>query len=189
MAEEAKAAGAEGAKDDVDVVKVAVWFLLVLLVGLTAVLFVLQKYRDDFRAAVEFGEKNLKETAGKYDAVKGLLKTYKDSGADEARRETRTWLKARYTAAGINDGQVTTLKWQEKPSKDYMENFVDVVLKDVPREKAIHFLWNVENMSTKMRTIEMTLRRTPPNTAPEADVWELKASFGYRVPRGFKEGG
>lgn len=188
MAEEAKTADGAEAKDDVDVVKVAIGFLSFLLVGLAVVLVVLMKHRDGFRAAVEYGEKNLPTTAKQYDSVKGLLKTYKDSGAEKARSETRTWIQDRARAAGISDNQVTTQKWDDKPAKDYLEIWVDVVVKDVRRDQAVHFLWNVENMSTKMKTVGMTLRRTDSKT-PEADVWELKASFGYRVPRGFKEGG
>lgn len=191
MAEETGTGGAaEAAKDEVDVLKAAIGFLAIVLVGLGGVLYFLVRQRDGLRAAVEYGEKNLKATAAQYDSVRGLIKQYKDSGADEARRETASWLKGRYSAAGIQDSQVsTTGKWDDRPAKEYVENSVDVTVKNLRREQAVHFLWNVERMSPKMRTIEMTLRRTAPPTAPESDVWELKASFGYRVPRGFREGG
>jgi len=53
----------------------------------------------------------------------------------------------------------------------------------------VHFVWNVESVSPKMRTIEMKVTRTPPNNAPETDLWELRAKFGYREPRGMKAGG
>lgn len=190
MAEEAIRGGAgeaDSPRDEVDVLKAAIWFLAIVLAGLGAVLVLLMRQRDGFLAAVEYGEKNLKTTATQYDDVRRLIKQYRDSGADEARKETRSWLQQRYKAAGIQDGQVKTEKWSEKPAKDYVENFVDVVVTGVRRDQAVHFLWNVERVSPKMRTIEMTLRRTAPANAPESDVWELKSAFGYRVPRGFKE--
>lgn len=178
----------EGAGDEVDVARAAIYFLGILLLGLVVVLFVLWSKRDEYRTAVEYGERNLKKMAVTYDQVKGLLKQYGDSGAEVARRSTQTWLKDRYTNANIQDSQVTTEKWSERPSKDHIEHSVDVVVKGVQRQHAIQFLWNVEKMSTKMRTIEMKLVRTAPNNQPEADVWELRATFGYRVPRGMKDG-
>ena len=188
MATEAKPAEAEaGPKDEVDVVRAAIYFLGILLVGLGAVLWVLRGLRDDYRLAVEFGEKNLRNMAVQYDGVRGLLKQYKESGADEARRETRSWLKQRFTAAGIQDGQVETQKWNDRPSKDFIEHYVDVVVRGVTQAQAVHFLWNVEKVSPKMRTIEMKLARAAANNPPETDLWELRASFGYRVPRGMKE--
>jgi len=120
------------------------------------------------------------------------VKQYKDSGADEARKETRTWLKARYTQAGIRDDQVKTEKWGERPFKDYIEYYVDVTVgsgKDmaIRQEQAVHFLWNVEKVSPKMRTIACKFIRTSPSTAPETDQFELRATFGYRVPKGLKD--
>lgn len=178
-----------GAKDDVDIVRAAIYFLGILLVGLGVVLYVLQGRRDDFRRSVDSAAKNLPAMAVRYDAVRALLKQYKDSGADDARNHTLTWLQARYQPAGIQTTQVSVEKWSERPSKDYIEYFVDVIVKGVPESQAVHFLWNVEKVSPKMRTIETKLTRTPPNNAPETDLWELKATFGYRVPRGMKEGG
>jgi hypothetical protein len=182
-----KAGAAEGAKDEVDVVRAAIYFLGILLVGLSVVLWVLLRQRDAFRDAVSYGDKNLKAMAAQYEGVAGLLKQYKESGADEARRETRTWLGGRFKAAGIPEGKVITESWKERPQKEFIENYVDVVVKDQPLDRLVHFLWNVERMSTKMRTIEMRLSRSAPNNAPETDNWELKAAFGYREPRGRRD--
>ena len=188
MAKEAEVPGVE-AKDEVDVVRAAIYFLGILLVGLVVVLYFLQQKRDALRAAVTYGEKNLRPMAAQYDQVQALVKQYRDSGADEALINIRSWLKQRFVQAGIQDGQVTTDKWNERPQKDFVEHYVPVVVKGVTLAQATHFLWNVEKVSPKMRTIESKLTRTPPNNAPETDLWELKASFGYRVPRGMKEGG
>jgi hypothetical protein len=171
------------AKDDVDLVRAAIYFLGILLVGLCVVYWLLAGRRDQYLSAIEYGEKNLKAMATQYETVRGLVKQYKDSGADEARRETATWLKLRYQQAGIDQKQVKTDPWKDRPSKEFIENYVDVTVKDVRLDQAVHFLWNVEKVSPKMRTIESTLTRTAPNNAPETDLWELRASFGYRIPR------
>jgi len=176
----------KAAKDEVDLVRAAIYFLGILLVGLSAVYYLLAGKRDEYLSAIEFGEKNLKTMGSQYDSVRYLVKQYKDSGADEARRETATWLKLRYQQAAIDQKQVTTEKWNERPAKDYIEYYVDVIVKGVRMDQAIHFLWNVEKVSPKMRTIESKLSRNAPNNAPETDLWELRASFGYRVPRGLK---
>lgn len=176
------------AKDEVDFVRAAIYFLGILLLGLGAVYAVLLHQRDEFRAAVQYGEKNLRLMDVQYEQVSALLKQYEESGADEAEKQTRTWLKQRYGAAGIQDGQVVTESWHEKPQREYLERGVDVVVKNVRRDQAVHFLWNVEKVSPKMRTIEMKLTRQAPANAPETDNWELRASFGYRVPRGMKTG-
>jgi hypothetical protein len=187
MAEET--AGKEpGPKDEVDVVRAAIYFLAILLAGLAAVFWVLRGRRDDYQKAIEGAAKTLPAMKPKYDAVTNLVKQYRDSGTDEAKSNPRTWLQQRYRLAGIQDGQVTTEKWNDRPSKDYVEHYVDVLVKGVRQDQAVHFLWNVESVSPKMRTIEMRLTRTPPNNAPETDLWELKASFGYREPRGLKPG-
>ncbi len=181
---------AKAGADEVDVVRATIYFLCVLLAGLGVVYLVLLSKRDGFREAVAWGEKDGKRLAGTYDEVKGLLKEYENSRATEARRNTQTWLKARYENADIQTEKVVVDPWSERPSKDHVEHCVNVTVKGVPRRNAVQFLWNVERMSTKMRTIEMKLTRVPPsNTQPEADVWDLKATFGYRVPRGMKEGG
>jgi hypothetical protein len=186
MAKEAAEPGTV-AKDEVDVVRAAIYFLGILLVGLVVVLFFLREKRDDLRDAVAWGTKSLPEMAGQYDEVRSRVKLYRDSGADEALREIRTWLQQRTRTAGIQDGQVTTEKWSVRAQRDHEEHYVPVVVKGVTLAQATHFLWNVEKVSPKMRTIDLTLRRTAPNNAPETDLWEVKASFGYRVPRGLKE--
>jgi hypothetical protein len=175
-------------KDEVDFVRAAIYFLGILLVGLGAVYAVLLHQRDGFREAVAYGEKNLKEMAARYDQVAALLKQYEESGADEAEKATRTWLQQRYKAAAIPDGQVITESWKDKPQRDHLERYVDVVVKNVRRDQAIHFLWNVEKVSPKMRTINLQLRRQGAANQPEADNWELKASFGYRIPRAARAG-
>jgi len=175
-------------KDEVDFVRVAIYFLGILIVGLGALYAVLLHQRDSFRSSVQYAEKNLKGMDTQYEQVTALLKQYKDSGADEAEKQTRTWLQQRYKAAGIQDGQVATESWKDKPQRDYLERYVDVVVKGVRRDQAVHFLWNVEKVSPKMRTIEMKLNRQAPANAPETDLWELRASFGYRVPRAARAG-
>lgn len=177
---------AEG--EDVDVVRATIYFLAILLAGLGVVYLVLLSKRDGYREAVAWGEKNGRLLAGTYDGVKGLLKEYENSHADEALKNLQGWLKQRYAAADIQDNQVGTDKWGSQLFKDSVEWYVKVKVKNVPRRNAVQFVWNVERMSTKMRTIEMTLKRTAPAGQPEADVWELGATFGYRVPRGMKEG-
>jgi hypothetical protein len=174
------------AKDDIEVVRLAIWFLAVLLAALGAVWWMLASKRDQFLAAVEFGEKNMPAMATQYESVRGLVKQYKDTGADEARKETATWLKQRYQNAGIDPKQVKTEKWNDRPSKDFIEYYVDVIVGGVRLDQAVHFLWNVEKASPKMRTIESKVSRAAPSNAPETDLWELRASFGYRVPRGTK---
>lgn len=173
-------------KDDVDLVRAAIYFLGILLVGLCVVYYLLAAKRDQYLSSIEYGEKNMKTMAAQYEAVRGLVKQYKDSGADEARKETATWLKLRYQQAGIDPKQVKTEKWNERPSKDYIESYVDVIVTGVRLEQAVHFVWNVEKVSPKMRTIETKISRSAPNNAPETDLWELRSSFGYRVPRGAK---
>lgn len=176
----------KAARDDIDLVRAAIYFLGTILVLLGVVYWVLAGQRDRYLTATDFGEKNLKAMATQYDAVRGLLKQYKDSGADEARKETATWLKQRYQGAGIDPKQVKTEKWNERPSKEYIEYYVDVIVTGVRLDQAVHFLWNVEKVSPKMRTIESKVSRTAQNNAPEGDIFELRASFGYRVPRGAK---
>ena len=185
MATETPPAGT-AAKDDVDLVRAAIYFLGILLVGLCVVYWLLAGKRDQYLSAIEYGEKNMKGMATQYEAVRSLVKHYKDSGADEARKETATWLKLRYQQAGIDAKQVKTDPWQDKSMKDYSENWVEVIVKDIRLDQAVHFLWNVEKVSPKMRTIGSTLTRSAPNNAPETDLWELRASFGYRIPRGAK---
>ena len=184
----APAADREGG-DEMDFVRAAIWFMGFLLAGFVGVLFVLGHQRDQHREAVAFGEKNLKKMAATYESVKGLLKEYENSHADEVRKNTQTWLGDRYKNAGIQPGQVVVDPWKAAPSKDYIEHSVQVTMKGITRAQAVSFLWSVERMSTKMRTIESKLTRTlQSNQSPETDNWELKASFGYRAPRGMKEG-
>ena len=189
MTEEATAPAAEDAKDEVDLARAAIYFLVILIVGLLVVQWFLVRRRDQYRDAVEFGLKNLQPMAAQYDAVRGLIRQYRESGADEAMKETRSWLEQRAKAAGIPVNALTTEKWQPKSSRDYVENFVNVVVKGQPRDRLVHFVWNTERMSTKMKTIEMKIARNAPNNAPETDNWDLRVSFGYREPRGIKEGG
>jgi hypothetical protein len=95
-------AAEKAAKDEVDLVRAAIYFLGILLVGLGAVYYLLSGKKDQYLGAVEYGEKNLKTMAAKYDSVRALVKQYKESGAGEARNETATWLKLRYQQAGID---------------------------------------------------------------------------------------
>jgi len=189
MTEPARPAAPAGDGDEVDVVRAAIYFLGILLVGLVVVLGVLLHLRDGYREAVGEGEKRLPELARTYDQVRRLLKSYQEGKAEQARKETQTWMKERYGAAQIADGQVAIGPWRSRPTKDYDENAVQVTIDGVSREIAMHFVWNVERVSTKMRTLDLRLRRTTGVKDAEADSWKLVVTFGYRVPRGFKEGG
>ena len=190
------AGGREGG-DETDFLRAAIWFMGFLLAGFVVVFLVLVHKRDQHREAVALGEKiqknnetTLKNMATNYESVKGLIKEYENSHAEEVQKNLQSWLGERYKTAGIQTTQVVAEPWKDTRSKEYIEYYVPITMKGITRQQAISFVWSVERVSTKMRTIELKLtRQVQANQPPETDVWELKVSFGYRVPRGVKEGG
>ncbi|MHC4820157.1 MAG: hypothetical protein ACYTDX_00380 [Planctomycetota bacterium] len=174
----------EEEEDDIDIVRALIYFLGILLVGLVVVVWLLQGKRDEFTNAVQYSERELPKLAKQYEEIRGLLREYAEGDAGDARDKTATWMRERYSAAAIQPSQVTINPWKNRPYREYEENGVKVVVKGIPRENAMRFVWNVERISTKMRTISMRLNRAAPRDQPEADLWDLTVEFGYRVPRG-----
>jgi hypothetical protein len=175
-------------KEDLDLVRLLVPFLGFFLLFLLGITWYLGRQRDALQLAVTEGQKKLPGLATAYQDIEQLVGTFRQGNAGLARSDTASWMKERYTAAGIQASQVTLDPWKAVPRKDYEEHYVRVVVRGIPREKALHFLWNVERATTKLRTVTMKLDRSGGRQAPEADIWDLTVTFGYRIPRGAKEG-
>jgi hypothetical protein len=178
---------ADAPEDEADLVRASVYFMAFLLLGLIGVTAILISQRDTKRAAVDAASESAPKLAQTYDQVRKLLAKYKEGGAGQARYETQTWMSERYTSARIDHGQVSIGEWRNRPQKEYEENSLQVTIKGVSRVQAVQFVWNVERVSTIMRTIEMKLTRSGGRDDVEADKWDLVVTFGYRVPKGFKE--
>jgi len=186
-------AAAPAARDPIDAVRALIYFLAILLVGLGVVVYLLVQRRDAVRASTSRGDGFAKDLNTTYGQVEGLLKSYSESGAGEARERTTEWLTKRHEVAGIDQKQVRIDPWKnrrkvEGGEKPFEENYLRVRVTGVPREKAMQFVWNVERQSTMMRSLSLKLERTTgKDIAPEADVWNVDILFGYRVS-GRKEG-
>jgi hypothetical protein len=181
----------EDAKEEMDLLRLLVPFLAFFLVFLAGITLYLRSQRDAFADAIRYAEENnrLKNLAVTYAEVDALIDTFGKGNAGTAQSDAATWMKERYGAAGIQPGQVTLDPWKPIARRDYEENYCRVVIKGIPRQKATHFLWNVERATTKLRTISLKLDRASGSRGtPDADMWDLTVSFGYRVPRGAKDG-
>ncbi len=176
-------------EEDLDLVRATIWFLGILLVGLLVVVWALERRAESFQKAVEAAKEAGPKMAHDFDQVRKLLARYKEGGAGQARFATQTWMAERYGNARIGDAQVGIEQWRNRPTKEYVENYLKVNVKGITREQALHFVWNVERVSTIMRTIDLKLSRAGGRDEPEADKWDMVVTFGYRVPPGFAEGG
>ncbi len=172
--------------DELDVLKVYVWVMLVMTVVLAVVVWIFWKKVDNLTYRVQQGRDYMEEMAEAKNEIKAMLNVYKDNREDEAREKPLTWFSAVWRRKGIRDQSIKPLSWRDPPlwnpkGKFYEEQITIQFVSKQPmkRKLIVDFCHEIERASTRLRIIELQLKR-PKKDDFEQDNWYGSVVVGYR---------
>ena len=185
MSDEAAAPG-----DELDVLKVYVWVMLLMSVALAVVLWLMHERATNAKSRVEKGNKKLIEFAEAKQEIQAMINVYKTNKEDEARDTPLTWFSEIWRKrAGILDPSIKFGEWDESPRFDHKGNYYEENISigfsaraPLPREKIAALCHEIERASTRLRVLELKISRAGKRDQLDGNEWHGKVMIGYRIP-------
>ncbi len=175
---------------EMDVLKLFIWFMLVLALGLVGFYVYLRGNVESTTANLATGTKLMKEFQQDQAEIEGMLAVYKNNKEEDARWAPMTWFSTIWNRVGINANSLQPGKWREPPRLDskgkfYEEQF-DIVINPkapLPREQIARLCHEIEKSSARLRILELHIDRADNKEGLEKDEWKGKISIGYRYAK------
>lgn len=174
---------------EMDVLKIYVWGMLGVTVIFAGLAWWWDRQEGELRRAVESARARLPELAQEKREVQAMLKVYKTNKEDEARRQPFTWFTTIWKRKGIPEVSVQLGAWKNPPEPgpdgSYLEEKIGVKFQQknpLTRAQIGQFLHEVERSSTRLRVLELSVKRNGRDETIEEDAWNGDAVIGYRVP-------
>ena len=174
--------------DELDLIKVYIWVMLAMTIVLGAVVWYTNTQVDETRKRIEFARANLVPFAQSKQEITSMLNVYSANKEDEARLQPLTWFSRVWKQKGISDQSVRPGAWQEKFNQkgNFDENFIELKFDNknpLTREQIGKFCHEIERQSTRLRLIELDLKRAGRKDAFDEDAWSGSVTVGYRKAR------
>ena len=143
---------------------------------------------EDTNKRIEFARNNLESFAETKQEVNAMLNVYTANKEDEARLQPLTWFSRVWQRKGITDQSIRPGAWQEKYNArgNFDENFIELKFDNknpLSRKQIGEFCHEIERASTRLRLIELKLRRAGRKDSFEEDTWSGSVTVGYRKAR------
>ena len=174
--------------DELDLIKVYIWVMLAMTVVLGGVVWLTHSQVAETRDRVEFARRNLAEFEQAKREIRAMLDVYTANKEDEARLQPLTWFSRGWKQKGIDDQSVRPQAWQEKYNArgNFDENFIELKFDNrnpLTRKQIGELCHEIERASTRLRLLELKLRRAGRKDDYEADEWHGSVTVGYRKAR------
>ncbi len=178
----------DAAGDELDLIKVYVWVMVAVTVVACGVVWYMNGRVEETRKRIEYARKSLVPFAEAKQEIVSMLNVYTANKEDEARLQPLTWFSRVWQRKGINDQSVRPGRWLEKYNSkgNFDENFIELKFNNkspLTREQIGGFCHEVERASTRLRLIELKLRRAGRKDSYEDDAWSGSVTVGYRKAR------
>jgi hypothetical protein len=178
----------EAPGDELDLIKVYIWVMVAMTVVLAGVVWFTSSQVDETRKDIEFARKNLQTFAETKQEIGAMLNVYTANKEDEARLQPLTWFSRVWQRKGINDQSIRPQAWQEKYNArgNFDENFIELKFDNknpLTRKQIGELCHEIERASTRLRLIELKLRRAGRKDSFEDDSWSGSVVVGYRKAR------
>jgi len=179
----------EGPGEELDLIKVYIWVMIAMTIVLGAVVVYTRSQVEDTQKRIEFARKSCwGDFAETKQEIKAMLNVYTANREDEARLQPLTWFSRVWQRKGISDQSVRPGAWQEKYNAkgNFDENFIELRFDNrnpLTREQIGTLCHEIERESTRLRLIELKLRRAGRKDSFEEDAWSGSVTVGYRKAR------
>jgi hypothetical protein len=178
---------------EMDVLKFYIWLMVVMTVALGGLLWKQWTDLESVQKNLDLGQKTMNDKEKGFGVmqseIKGMLSVYKTNKEDIARDSPQTWFSSAWRRCAIPDASIQLGAWKVPPRSDvkgkYYEEQIDVIFSQkapLPRQKIAQFCHEIEKSSTRLRIIELEVKRTDRETI-ERDEWAGKVLVGYRHSR------
>jgi hypothetical protein len=179
---------ADRPRSEMDVLKFYIWLMLVMTVALAVFFWIVSSDLDDTRKNLQQGQTWTKEFADEASEIQAMLNVHATNKEDAARDNPLSWFANVWRSRGINDQSIVPQAWAVPPRSDtkgsmrYYEENIDVQFNSrapLTRQQIAEFCHEVEKRSTRLRILELDVRRVDRDTF-DKDAWTGKAKIGYR---------
>lgn len=175
---------------EIDVLKFYIWLMVVLTLALGGIFWKIWSDLDAVRANLKLGRSYASEKAdgfgGMQGEIQGMLGVYKNNKEDIARDSPLTWFSGIWRRAGIPDASMQSGAWKVPPDYNAKGKFAEERIEmaflqraPLPRKQIAQFCHAIESNSTRLRIIELEVRRTDKDNF-EKDEWSGKCIVGFR---------
>jgi hypothetical protein len=104
-----------GPGDELDLLKVFVWLMLVMTVALAVVWFVVKTKREDAEQLFQSGKRQMAQLAEEKGDIQAMLKVYETNSEDLARNEPLSWFSKIWQSKGITRENIQLGVWRDPP--------------------------------------------------------------------------
>ncbi len=174
--------------DEIDLIKVYIWVMLFLTVALGGVLWYTVDKVQNTEKLVAAAEKNLEKFSTNKDEILAMLSVFESNKEDEARDRPNTWFSRVWQRVNIPEGSIRPEAWAQKyyPRGNFDEERITLKFenkKPLSRKDIGRFCHEVEHASTRLRIIELKLRRAGKKDEYKPKEWWGEVTVGYRKAR------
>ena len=177
-------------QSDMDVLKFYIWLMFVMTLMLAGIFWWLVWVKlDDAQTNLAQGKAFMADFAVKQAKIQAMLNVHRNNKEDIARDAPQTWFSSIWRRKGINDASMQPGPWKVPPSFNargkFYEEQIDMGFNSrapLPRQSIAEFCHEVEKSSTRLRVIELDIRRSNKDDF-DKDEWGGKATIGYRHAR------
>ncbi len=175
------------ATDELDLIKVYIWVMVAMTIVLGGVVWLTHGQVQESQTSVEFARSNLTMFAESKQEIRAMLDVYTENKEDEARLQPLTWFSRVWQSKGIDDQSIRPQAWADPKSDSkgrFVENAIDLKFDNkhpLTRKQIGELCHEIERASTRLRLIELTLRRAGRKDSYEDDSWSGSIKVGYRT--------
>jgi hypothetical protein len=176
-------------QSEIDVLKFYIWLMVVMTLALLGALWYVSDQLDTTKKNLALGV-SLKDDFEKEQAqVLGMLNVYRGNKEDVARYSPNIWFSALWVKRGITNNSIIPGNWKVPPSFNNKGKFYEESIDwgvnakaPLPRQSVVDFCYDIEKASTRLRILELEVRRADMNNF-DKDEWAGKVTVGYRHAR------
>lgn len=175
-------------RGEMDVLKFYIWLMLLMTVAVAGFYWKMSSDVEDVQKNLKQGQTWMPEFAKQGADIEAMLKVHKTNAEDEAREQAIKWFSTIWRKRGIANESMVPGQWKVPPisaskgTMRYFEEQYDIGFNSrnpLSREAIAAFCYEVEKSSTRLRVIDLDIRRTDKENF-EKDAWSGKAVIGYR---------
>ena len=179
----------EAPGEELDLIKVYIWVMVAMTIVLGVVVVYTNSQVEETRKRIAFARETCwTDFAETKQEINAMLNVYTANREDEARLQPLTWFSRVWQRKGISDQSVRPGAWQEKYNAkgNYDENFIELRFDNkapLTRKQIGELCHEIERQSTRLRLIELKLRRAGRKDSFDDDAWAGSVTVGYRKAR------
>jgi hypothetical protein len=172
---------------EMDVLKVYVWGMAAVTLVFAGLAWWWGRQEDELGKILDTARAKLPQMAQQKREILGMLQVYKTNKEDEATKFPLTWFSTIWKRKAIPEVSLQLGTWKGEVGSDgtYLEQKINVKFQaknPLSRRQIGEFLHEIERSSTRLRVLDLTVKRSGKEDQLEVDEWTGDAWIGYRIP-------